>query len=111
MIRRWCLTKTSGAAPAVQAHAEEFSLRPLREGIWQVCTAEFTAAGLRAAQADADVVVLPGLEAPAGRLPAAVLALLGQRGVVLAADDRVLDALRKWRNARGLSVASLDIQS
>ena len=57
------------------------------------------------------LTLLPSLQTPADKLPAAVLTWLAARGIVPAAGDTLLNVLRALRDAGGETGRSFDISS
>jgi hypothetical protein len=104
MIERWCIsTVESDGRPRVALYARAFDHR-MEIGARVLCRAEFEGdeVQLEAAQADAQVLVLPSKAAPADRLPQNIQSWLAADGVVLEPGDTVLNVLRKVRARFGL---------
>ena len=102
---RWCAWQ--GSMPATLkavSGRESFDFSGFR-------LAEFTFPDdqLRAAQADSAVIVFQGLETDASRIPQGRKDWLSARNVTIAPGDRVIDLLRKMRNATGLTAEDIDI--
>jgi len=77
------------------------SLFPLPDGSFLMRCEFASAEALAQAQALPNVKVLPSLGTNVNKLSPAVKVWLATHGVTLAADDTVLDVMRRLRNNRG----------
>lgn len=113
MVRRWCIFDST-------VDPFEFNRRFLVAAVNKatliggkiVAEVEFRDhERLRRFQAQVGVAVLPGLETPQRAVSQTTKGWLTSQGVVIDPTDRVLNLLRKLRNAKGIAVDQLDIST